>query len=1104
MRRSSIAGAMVLAILAGLVPTAPPALASGLLAAASTVDESHARAAAVASGRRSEVTAMTTETRQVFANPDGTFTMTVSVMPVRVKQANRWVPVDTTLRAEPDGTVMPVAASLDMAFSGGGDAPMVRLRRAGATLTLRWPGRLPAPVLSGDMATYPEVLPGVDLVLRAGVEGLSQVLVVKSAQAAANPRLARIAFATSASGVALRKNSDGSLAAVDGSGAEVFTAPSAYMWDSSGSEDAAHVPGGRVRPVAVEIGRGELSLVPDARLLSASDTRFPVYIDPSWSGARLAQTQVWSNYPSTSFYNGANMSSSTDKSLRVGYDATDGKLTRSFFRLDTTGVKGKHILSATLQTFENWSRSCTTRQVEVWATNTISSSTTWSNQPTWAYQMDYHSVAKGYSSSCPAGGVEFNVMTQIVNAAKNGWDSVTEGLKASKTAEDNRDTYSWKKFNTNPSVTIVYNTAPATPANLTTEGSAICVTGSGRLVVGTTTPTLRATVSDADNAVMAHFQWWTLDGTAPLGEYTSASVAGKTPTTLAEQIPAGAYANGATGRWRVRAEDGTDVSAWSPWCEFAVDTTRPPIPVASSTGFPDNGEGNAVMGVTLPVTFSANGDPDVASYEYAVNGDVSALNRTATPSVAGGSASVSVLPDRWVNWLHVRTVDAAGNRSEVATVVFYAASPPPPVGNWALDETGDGTVAVDSSSNGRNATLGGAATWTAGRVGGALQLDGSTGYAATATPVVDTMQSFSVSAWVRLSSKAHNSVAVTQVGSHASGFTLYYSSWYDRWVFNRTTVDGDTTTFVRAISTTVPAVDGNWVQLTGVYDATAGQIQLYVNGALEATTAFTSPWSATGGLQIGRSKVASAFGENFAGDIDAVQLYDRVLLAGEFQQVARLDGQWKLDETSGVTAVDSTGKHPATWSATGVTRTTGVSGNAVAVDGTSGVLTASGPAVRTDGSHTVTAWVQPSAMTKNGIAVSQLGGAVGGFNLGYSWNPDYGAYQWSIRTSTSDAGGSLIREAADLFDVPTTGVWTHLAAVYDAQAHQLRLYVNGQAVAQAYYASSWNAAGGFLMGRGQAADVTFSQYFTGAIDEVRAYSGVLTDQEIFEIANGTE
>jgi hypothetical protein len=1061
-------------------------------AAPSDLGEASARSAAIASGQRVEATALRTERQQVFANPDGSFTLEQTVLPVRVRRGSGWTAVDTTLLTGSNGTVVPAAAVLDMAFSGGGDAPLARLRRDGRELSLRWPGQLPAPVLSGDTATYPEVLPGVDLTVRASAEGFSELLVVKSAQAAANPALARLRLLTTTKGVTVRAAEDGSLAAVSGTGEEVFQAPAPYMWDSSGTGSRTK-PGGRVRSMQVGVASGEVALVPDRELLTGKDTRYPVYIDPAWSGSRTAWTQAWSNLPTTSFWNGAN---DAEDEARVGYDATDGKKVRSFFKFDVSGVKGKHILKATLQTQEVWSRSCTARQVQVWEVGTISAATTWKKQPSWITKLAAKSFAKGYSSSCPAGGVEFNVTAHVVKVAKLGKDTLDEGMKASATAESNKDTLSWKRFKNNPSITITYNTVPGKPTNLTTDGSSNCTTGSGRLVIGTATPKLRASVSDADNAVKAHFQWWLQDGTDPVGAYTSASVAGKKPTVVAATIPSGAFSNGAIAKWRVRAEDGTDNSAWSPWCEFLIDTTRPPIPTADSTAFPDGAEGDAVMGKASSVTFGANGGKDVVSYKYTLNGDATALDKTATPTAAGGSVTVSVTPDRFVNWLHVRAVDKAANQSEVATVVFYADPATAAVGDWAMDETGDDTVAGDDSGNGYDATLGGGATWTDGVTGGALNLDG-TGYAVTSGTVLNTAKSFSVSAWARITDTSHTGVVVSQAGGYNSSFNLYYSEGYNRWVFNGNSTDDSSKTIVRATSTSVPVV-GEWTQLSGVYDASAKQIRLYVNGVLEATTDFTA-WNATGALNVGRSFGSGGYGNYWEGDLDEVKVYDRVLLAGELQQVPRLAGYWKLNETSGTTAADSAGSHPATWSSAGVSRTTGVSGNGVAVNGSTGVLTASGPAMRTDGSYTVSAWVRPDALSKNGIAVSQLGGKVGGFNLGWAWDDDYSAYLWSVRTSAQDASGSAMREASDLFDLPTVGTWTHLAAVYDAQAHKLRLYVDGQAVDETYHASSWNAGGTLLMGRGQASNVTFSQWLIGGIDDVRTYSGALSDQEIFDL-----
>ncbi|MFD0479756.1 hypothetical protein ACFQ0B_75140 [Nonomuraea thailandensis] len=52
-------------------------------------------------------------------------------------------------------------------------------------MELGWTGALPKPTLSGDTATYPEVMPGVDLQVTADVDGFSHLLVVKSRAAAA-------------------------------------------------------------------------------------------------------------------------------------------------------------------------------------------------------------------------------------------------------------------------------------------------------------------------------------------------------------------------------------------------------------------------------------------------------------------------------------------------------------------------------------------------------------------------------------------------------------------------------------------------------------------------------------------------------------------------------------------------------------------------------------------------------------------------------------------------------------------------------------------------------------------------------------------------------
>src|SRR6266508_4857335 len=154
--------------------------------------------------------------------------------PVRVRRADgSWTAVDTTLRRAADGAPVPVATATDLRFSPGGSGPFARVAQGGKSLALALPWSLPAPVLDGAGATYREVLPGVDLIVTAQPAGFSQVLVVRTRQAAANPALSTLRFQVQATGLAVRSRAGG-FVAVDAAGATVFTSPAPLMWDSAG------------------------------------------------------------------------------------------------------------------------------------------------------------------------------------------------------------------------------------------------------------------------------------------------------------------------------------------------------------------------------------------------------------------------------------------------------------------------------------------------------------------------------------------------------------------------------------------------------------------------------------------------------------------------------------------------------------------------------------------------------------------------------------------------------------------------------------------------------------------------------------------------------
>ncbi|MEU6784590.1 DNRLRE domain-containing protein, partial [Nonomuraea angiospora] len=505
--------------------------------------EESAVAAARSAGRPVEIESMRTETRQVFAKPDGTLSMEMNVRPVRVRQAGGWVPVDTTLRLNPDGSVSPAATAIGLRFSGGGNAPLAKLSRGAKSLELGWQGTLPKPTLNGDTATYAEVMPGVDLQVTADVDGFSHILVVKSRAAAES--MTELTFPLSASGLSVESDNAGNIEAVDKNEGTIFTAPTPKMWDSKGITSPQALkegrsPEAREATMGVELAGRQLRLKPDRKMMTDPKTKFPVYLDPYFSAARNAWTAVWSNWPNSNYLNSSDVA-------RVGH--VESQKNRTFFQMNTgSTIHGKQIIKATLRTYETWSYSCSARKVEAWATNTISKATTWNKQPSWVKLLSTVNVAKGWGSSCLPGGVEFDVTPQVVDAAAKKWPNVTIGLRA--TSET--DVYAWKKFKNNPSLVIEYNSIPSDPvaADAWSDPGGPCVSGDGRPVISTATPKLWAKLKDTDNSVKGRFEWYNAAGTKT-GEYVTAT--GSSGSAYYATIPVSLYADGALIRWRVRA-----------------------------------------------------------------------------------------------------------------------------------------------------------------------------------------------------------------------------------------------------------------------------------------------------------------------------------------------------------------------------------------------------------------------------------------------------------------------------------------------------------------------------------------------------------------------
>ncbi|GAB3136390.1 hypothetical protein GCM10027290_00050 [Micromonospora sonneratiae] len=1070
---------------------------------ATAQDEAAARSAARRSGRSVEVTGLRTETRTVFANPSGTLILREHARPVRVRRGTDWLVADPTLRTRADGSVAPTATQVGLVLSGGGAGPLLRVSYGDSRLALSWPGPLPVPVLTGATATYREVLPGVDLQMTADVAGYQQVLVVRDRAAGSNPALHSLRFGLRTEGAKVRVDPAGNLNVLDDRGNLVLHGPTPQMWDSSPGE-------ARQARMGLSVTDDALTVVPDRSVLTDPATRYPVHLDPYLyhPAKRSAWTHVSRHFSTTSYYN-----SSSD--AKVGYYSDSyaspkSDTYRSFFRMDTAPLNGKQIFSATFATNETWSYSCTQRDVELWLTGGISSATTWAKQPSWVRRLHTVKAAKGWGPNCPAGPVEFDATSAVVEAAANEWSSTTLGLRA--TSES--DTYGWKKFKNNPTLTVEYNSVPEVPTALRVGPAYACTADPADAPpVSDLAPRLIATVADQDSTVQnvrARFEL--AQGTTPLWSHLTEF---KQASSFATSTPA--LTDGQTYAFRVQADDGIATSTWSPWCYFRVDSTAPAlVPGVTSTDYPEADPTNPVRagGVGKPGTFrfTANGIADIASYQYDIDNPEPASSVAATGADRGATVSITPGPSPSpLRTLYVRSVDSAGNRSTVRAYDFYLAPTAGPVASYSLDE-GTGTTAGDASGNGRTATLTGGG-WTTGRLGTgfsadgdpladrALTLSGTGQYAATSVPVVRTDTSFTVAAWVRLRSDAANATALTQAGAVNGGFQLYYSTTHG-WVFNRHATDVTGTTIIRAVSPTPPQIN-RWTHLAGVYDLSARQIRLYVNGALAATTAFVDPpWQASGGLQIGRLKYKGVFGEYWPGEIDEVRVYDRVAYPADIAELANrpavLAGHWAMDEGTGSTVADESGKGRPLTAAGGVTWAVdryGVPGAAVATDGVTGRLTTATAVATTDRSYSVSAWVNLASLPSGyATVVAQDGTYNSGFYLQYS--PSTRKFVLSV--SSKDAAGETAARAFSRAEV-TVGRWTHLVGVYDSAERQIRLYVDGELASSAVFTTAWQASGPMQVGRSQYADA-YSNYWRGSIDEVRVYQGVLSQTEIDNLA----
>ena len=401
----------------------------------------------------------------------------------------------------------------------------------------------------------------------------------------------------------------------------------------------------------------------------------------------------------------------------------------------------------------------------------------------------------------------------------------------------------------------------------------------------------------------------------------------------------------------------------------------------------------------------------------------------------------------------------------------------PQAAYWKLDET-SGTSAADSSGYANTSTVYGTANWVSGVTGGALSLNGTNAYAKTSNVVSTQIDNITMSAWVKWSGSTSGHQVILNNGNNAtSGYGVILDHG-----------NGDKLTLlaggiaVMSSQATLPV--GQWTLVTAT--RSGGTWSLYVNGsAVAITNAGATPYTPSGATTIGAGLNGT---QNFNGSVDDVRFYNSGFSSNTvmalYNAVPAPVAYWKLDETSGTSAADSSGHGDtgtvygtATWGA-------GVTGGALALNGTNAYVQASSLASTQTDNITVSAWVKWNGSTSDHQVILNNGSTA---SSGYAIFLDHGN---SNKLALLAGGIAVMSSQVTL----PTGQWTLVTATRSGGIWSL--YVNGVSVAITGSGTTPSVPSGVTtIGAAQGG----IQDFNGTVDDVRFYNSALGSSSVGDL-----
>lgn len=208
-----------------------------------------------------------------------------------------------------------------------------------------------------------------------------------------------------------------------------------------------------------------------------------------------------------------------------------------------------------------------------------------------------------------------------------------------------------------------------------------------------------------------------------------------------------------------------------------------------------------------------------------------------------------------------------------------------PVGWWKLDD-GTGKTAIDSSGNNHNGTVEGDGKWVEGKIGGAMQFNGSDTYISASRLPLDN-QSFTITIWIYPIELKGNHTFISQGRAAANNKVHIRVGGPD--AEYETPVNGLRFGFYENdLDTSANIIQTNmWYHVACIYDYEKKVRTIYVDGERVAQDTDVSPLNGQmGDLMLGTIRMNNNLTEYFNGILDDVRIYDRILTKEEIQNIA--------------------------------------------------------------------------------------------------------------------------------------------------------------------------------------------------------------------------